>query len=182
MNLMMLFYLLAKQIDQLKKQIKYEFLIPDFKFKDTSIRRVISARPYVMAHNLESVKRLFNSVRPQGDYNKSLKLLESLSDEKLLTKTALIVGFGETFKEIFNFLQDVKEAGISILTIGQYLPPGKHHLKPAKIYTNEEWQEIKDMVNDFNFYHAEIGPFVRSSYMAHRVVKAKSPAAPMLNV
>jgi lipoic acid synthetase len=151
-------------------ELKLELLIPDFKFNEKSYQDIIDAKPYVIGHNLETVKSLYGKIRPRGNYEKALKLLEFFSIRGFLTKTSLIVGLGETWSEIDEFLRDCKLVGVKIVNIGQYLKPGKNNYDVRKIYTESEWERVRKKVKDLNFFHSEIGPFVRSSYMAHRII------------
>lgn len=156
-------------IEEIRKisDAKIEILTPDFKGNKKALDTIISANPDVFNHNIETVKNLFKAVRPQGDYECSLRVLKYIKDNSsIVTKSGLMVGLGESFKEIENTLIDLKNAGVDIITIGQYIQPSKAHLEVAKYYTLEEYEKLKELTRKAGFSSYQIGPLVRSSYHA----------------
>jgi len=166
-----------QEIKKLSPETKIEVLIPDFQGNRDSLKRVIDAKPYVLAHNLETVERLFPTVRPQGDYRKSLNLLKEAKemDLHLLTKSGIMVGTGETKEEIMEVMEDLREVDCDIFTIGQYLQPSLNHLSISKYYSPEEFEEFKEIGEELGFLHIESGPLVRSSYHAGEYVMNHLP-------
>jgi lipoic acid synthetase len=161
-----------QRIKELSSKTKIEALIPDFQGNRDSLKRVINAKPYVLAHNLETVERLFPTVRPQGDYGRSLNLLKKTKEMSpcLLTKSGIMVGMREKKEEITEVMKDLREAGCGIFTIGQYLQPSLNHLPVSKYYTPEEFRKFKEIGERLGFLHVESGPLVRSSYHAGEYV------------
>ncbi len=147
---------------------KVEVLIPDFKKTTANLDRVIEARPDVLAHNLDTVPRLFARVKPRGSYGHSLELLKYVKerDPAIKTKAGFMLGLGEELYEIEQGMEDMRSAGVDILTIGQYLRPSKKHLPLLKYYRPEEFRELKRKGEALGIPHVESGPLVRSSYHA----------------
>ncbi len=147
---------------------KVEVLIPDFKKASTNLDRVIQAKPDVLAHNLDTVPRLFAKVKPRASYSHSLNLLKYVKrvDPSIKTKAGLMLGLGEEFHEIEEGMDDIRSARVDILTIGQYLRPSKKHLPLLKYYRPEEFRELKKRGEAKGIPHVESGPLVRSSYHA----------------
>ena len=147
---------------------KVEVLIPDFGRNFTNLDRVVQARPDVLAHNLDTVPRLFAKVKPRGSYSHSLDLLKHVKkkDPAIKTKAGFMLGLGEELEEIELGMGDMLEAGVDILTIGQYLRPSKKHLPLLKYYRPEEFRELKRKGEALGIPHVESGPLVRSSYHA----------------
>ena len=112
-------------------------------------------------------------MRPQGDYNRSLYVLRIIREmnNRIITKSGFMVGLGETNEQILKTMQDLKENGVDILTIGQYLQPTKNHAEVRKYYTPEEFMEFRDTAMEMGFKHVESGPLVRSSYHAEQALK-----------
>ena len=164
----------ANCIYEIRKQssdIKIEILTPDFKGDINSLNTIIKANPNVFNHNIETVKDLFKKARPQGNYDCSLRVLKYIKDNSdIITKSGLMVGLGETFEQIEKTLDDLKLAGVDILTIGQYIQPSKQHLEVAKYYTLEEFEILKELAGKVGFNYYQIGPLVRSSYRAAELV------------
>jgi len=150
--------------------IKIESLIPDFKGKSQHLDNVLSANPDVLNHNLETVKRLYPHVnRPSQNYNISLKVLNHSHEKGYITKSGIMVGLGETEDELKQLFDDLRKSGVDLLTIGQYLQPTKANVPVEKFYTPEEFLNLKKMALITGFTAVESGPFVRSSYQAHRM-------------
>ncbi len=164
----------ANCIYEIRKQsldIKIEILTPDFKGDINSLNTIIKANPNVFNHNIETVKDLFKKARPQGNYDCSLRVLKYIKDNSdIITKSGLMVGLGETFEQIERTFDDLKSAGVDILTIGQYIQPSKQHLEVAKYYTLEEFEILKELAAKVGFNYYQIGPLVRSSYRAAELV------------
>lgn len=159
------------EIRKLCPDTKIEILTPDFKGNKDCLGIIIKAHPDVFNHNIEAVRDIFKSVRPQGDYECSLEVLKYVKDNSdILTKSGLIIGLGETFEQIEQTLIDLKNVGCDIVTIGQYIQPSKHHLEVAKYYTPEEYDKLKELANKVGIKNHQIGPLVRSSYRAAELV------------
>jgi lipoyl synthase len=145
-----------------------EVLIPDFQGDVEALRTVVSAHPDVLNHNLETVPRLYPSVRPGAVYRRSLELLRKAKtfDPLLPTKSGLMLGLGESAEEIRHALQDLRDAGCSMLTLGQYLQPSKEHLAVQRYVPPEEFDHWREVAMAMGFARVASGPFVRSSYHA----------------
>lgn len=159
------------EIRKICPDTKIEILTPDFKGDKNSLDLIIKAHPDVFNHNIEAVRDIFKTVRPQGDYNCSLEVLKYVKENSdILTKSGLIIGLGETFEQIEQTLIDLKNVGCDIVTIGQYIQPSKQHLEVAKYYTPEEYDELKALAQKAGIKNYQIGPLVRSSYRASELV------------
>lgn len=159
------------EIRKLSPEVKVEILTPDFKGDKKSLDKIIKADPAVFNHNIETVKALFKSARPQGNYDVSLEVLKYVKESSsIITKSGLMVGLGESVQEIEETLCDLKSVGVDVLTIGQYIQPSKKHLEVAKFYTPEEFAELDKLALNVGFTHRQIGPLVRSSYRAAELV------------
>lgn len=156
-----------EKIHDLTPHVKIEILTPDFKGDKKSLDKIIKAKPDVFNHNIETVKEVFKTARPQGDYELSLKILKYMKDRgKLTTKSGFMIGLGETYEQIEQTLRDLKKAGVDIVTIGQYIQPSKEHLSVARYYPLEEYDDLQELAKSVGFKHFQIGPLVRSSYNA----------------
>jgi lipoic acid synthetase len=149
-------------------EIAVEVLIPDFGGSSPSLENVISARPAVLNHNLETVPRLYPQVRPQAQYRRSLEILRAarLLDAKLLTKSGIMLGLGESRQEVIEVMASLRQAGCDVLTIGQYLPPSLDHQKLVRYVHPEEFVEYRSIGIDMGFVSVFSGPLVRSSFHA----------------
>ncbi len=151
-----------------------EVLVPDFGGLWEALARVVNSRPHVVGHNVETVPRLYKLVRPGARYQRSLELLSRAKemDPQIITKSGLMVGLGETWSELLSVMGDLREAGVDIITVGQYLRPtlSGRHLKVERFYTPEEFEALRKEALRLGFRAAECGPLVRSSYLAHRAV------------
>jgi lipoic acid synthetase len=145
-----------------------ETLIPDVKANWEALELMISERPEVVSHNMETVKRLYRTVRPQAKYERSLEQLSRIKAAGLRTKTGFMVGLGETPEEVNEILDDLKAAGVDVVTIGQYLQPTKMHLEVAEFITPEQFKLYEEMGYAKGFNFVESGPLVRSSYHAEK--------------
>lgn len=145
-----------------------EVLIPDFLGDDAALETVLAAQPDILNHNIETVPRIFSLVRPQGRYDRSISLLQAASSRGAVTKSGLMVGLGETVEEVVAVLRDLREAGCSIVSVGQYLQPTQAHWPVMRFYSPEEFRLLKDEGLALGFRHVESGPLVRSSYHAEQ--------------
>ena len=159
------------EIRKISPDVKIEILTPDFKGNKDSLNTIIKANPNVFNHNIETVRNVFKTARPQGDYDCSLEVLKYIKDNSdIITKSGLMIGLGETFEDIEQTLVDLKNVGCDILTIGQYIQPSKAHLEVSKYYTPEEYENLKQLAEKVGIKHYQIGPLVRSSYRASELI------------
>lgn len=159
------------EIRKISPDVKIEILTPDFKANKDSLNTIIKAHPNVFNHNIETVRNVFKTARPQGDYDCSLEVLKYIKgNSDILTKSGLMIGLGETFEDIEQTLVDLKNVGCDILTIGQYIQPSKAHLEVSKYYTPEEYENLKQLAKKVGIKHYQIGPLVRSSYRASELI------------
>jgi len=159
----------AESITQIRArspQCTLEVLIPDFQGKRTALDIVLAARPDILAHNMETVPRLYRHVRPQARYGQSLQVLLRAKSKGLLTKTGLMLGLGETNDEVLSVMADLVAVGCDILTLGQYLQPSALHLPIARFVHPDEFTQLKKEGEEMGLSHVESGPLVRSSYHA----------------
>ena len=148
-----------------------EVLIPDFKGHEEALKIVLDARPNILNHNLETVPRLYRTVRPQANYRQSLEVLDRSKKRGLRTKTGLMLGIGERTEEVVAVMKDCRTFDVDILTLGQYLQPTKDHLPIDRYVHPDEFAELKRIGMEMGFKHVESGPLVRSSYHAERAVE-----------
>jgi len=150
---------------------KVEVLIPDFKGDLQALKTVIHAHPDVLNHNVETVPRLYPSVRPGAVYERSLRLLMQVKglDPSIPTKSGLMLGLGETPEEIRQTLRDLLQVGCSMLTLGQYLQPSKENLPVERFISPEEFDGWRETALEMGFLDVASGPFVRSSYRAEEL-------------
>ncbi len=165
----MIFARVIEEIHSLAAGCQVEVLIPDFQGREEAIKIVVDAGPEVLNHNTETVPRLYRAVRSGARYERTLQLLRRAKDfaPKMVTKTGVMVGLGETTDELLQTFGDIAGHGVDILTVGQYLRPSKNHLPMTRYYTPEEFRFLKDEAMQMGFKHVESGPLVRSSYHAH---------------
>jgi len=162
----------SKCIAEIKKAIpaaKVEVLVPDFAGSEESIRKIISASPEVFAHNIEVVENLQSVARDRrANYRQSLNVLKMAKEisEKIITKSSLMVGLGETDEEVLKTMDALLDAGVDLLTIGQYLQPARHCLPVKKYVPPEKFEWLKQQAEKKGFTGVVSGPFVRSSYHA----------------
>ena len=146
-----------------------ETLIPDFQGNKTNIDRILAVAPEVISHNLETVRRLTREVRIQAKYDRSLEVLKYMKDQgQRRTKSGIMLGLGETEDEVIETMQDLANAKVDILTIGQYLQPSKKHLPVKEFITPEQFAKYKEIGENLGFKYVESGALVRSSYKAQR--------------
>ena len=161
-----------QEIRALVPECKIEVLIPDFQGDEQPLQTVLAAEPHVANHNIEVVASLFPTIRPQGEYQRSLTLLKSIKEKssEVRSKSGFMVGLGETDDEIQQTMEDLYDARVDFLTIGQYLQPSKRHAPIERYYTPEEFSRFKDLGESIGFDHVESGPLVRSSYHAEEAL------------
>jgi len=149
-------------------QVSIEVLIPDFQGKIKSLLKVINAQPHVINHNLETVPRLYNIIRPRANFQTSLKLLKLVkkNNHHIATKSGLMVGLGETINELGQVFRKLKAVNCDIVTVGQYLQPTPNQTVVKKYYSDKEFAIIKKMLRELNFRSFFVGPLVRSSFNA----------------
>lgn len=146
-----------------------ETLIPDFQGITKHIDRLVDVAPEVISHNMETVKRLTREVRIQAKYERSLEVLRYLKEAgQRRTKTGVMLGLGETKDEVFQTIEDIRNANVDVITLGQYLQPTKKHLPVKRFITPEEFDELGDFARSLGFRHVESSPLVRSSYHAEK--------------
>jgi len=148
-----------------------EVLIPDLCGNWQALEQILAARPTVLNHNTETVPRLYRRVRPQGNYERSLRLLELARqwDPDLYTKSGVMLGLGETAEEILQVMQDLRRVGCDILTLGQYLAPSPKHLPVERYVTPEEFDHWRQVGEELGFLQVVSSPLTRSSYHAEAV-------------
>lgn len=146
--------------------VRIELLVPDFMGNAESIEQVILAGPDVFAHNIETVPRLYNKVRPGADYYRSLSILRTAKGLKnrCITKSGVMVGLGETREEIYRTMKDIRDSGCDIITVGQYLRPDSRCLEVEEFLKPEEFELFSEWAREVGFKKYLCGPFVRSSY------------------
>jgi lipoic acid synthetase len=145
-----------------------EVLIPDMQGMDQHLDTVFHARPDVMNHNIETVRRLQERVRPSATYERTLYVLRRAADQGLVTKSGLMLGLGETDDEARETLRDLRAAGVQLLTVGQYLRPDDDHLPVERFVPPAEFDALGEYARGLGFKHVESAPLVRSSYHAER--------------
>jgi lipoic acid synthetase len=160
--------------------VKVEVLIPDLRGDESALEAVIAAHPDVLNHNVETVPRLYATVRPQADYHRSLALLERVARHRkhagIPVKSGLMLGLGETDAEVKATLVEIHATGCRILTLGQYLRPTKRHLPVERYVPPETFDALGDYARDLGFAQVASGPFVRSSYHAREVFEDLDPS------
>ena len=158
----------------LRPKVEVEILVPDFQGNLAALQTVIGSRPKVIGHNMETVPRLYGSVRPQASYDRSLELLRMVRSNSLsiITKSGIMLGLGEREEEVERVIVDLREAGCQLLTIGQYLQPSKKHLPVVRYIPPIEFEKWQKKAMALGFSDAACGPFVRSSYKAAQLAQA----------
>ncbi len=155
------------EIRKLTPDVRIEILTPDFKNDKNALDTIIKAHPDVFNHNIETVKALFKTARPQGNYENSLAVLKYIKENSdIETKSGMMIGLGETYEQIKETMEDLHSVNCDILTIGQYIQPSKDHLTVAKYYKPEEYTQLRELATSVGITRHQIGPLVRSSYNA----------------
>ena len=155
-----------RQARQVNPSITVEVLIPDFRGDRWALDIVIQARPDILNHNTETVPRLYQKVRPQAKYERSLNVIRWSKEAGMVTKSGLMLGLGESLEEVLAVMEDLRAAGCDILTLGQYLQPTKEHLPVDRYVHPDEFRALKGKGLVMGYRHVESGPLVRSSYHA----------------
>ena len=160
------------EVRRVNPECKVEVLIPDFNGDEAALNTVLDARPDVLNHNTETIARLYRRVRPDADYQQSLTLLRRAADRRdreqprMLTKSGIMVGLGETFDEVVELMKDLRAVSCNIMTIGQYLQPHARRLPVERYVTPEEFRSWRDLGMEMGFQHVQSSPLTRSSYHA----------------
>lgn len=155
------------EIRKLTPDVRIEILTPDFKNNKEALDIIIKAHPDVFNHNIETVRALFKTARPQGNYDNSLAVLKYIKENSNIeTKSGMMIGLGETIEQIKETMEDLHAINCDILTVGQYIQPSKEHLPVAKYYKPEEYTQLQELATSVGITRHQIGPLVRSSYNA----------------
>lgn len=165
-----IWYNTIRAVQALNPGTTLETLIPDFKGQTENIQRLIDAAPEVISHNIETVERLTRQVRIQAKYWRSMEVLKVLKQGGVRTKSGIMLGLGEKKEEVVQTLQDLNNAGVDVVTIGQYLQPTKKHLPVIRFVHPDEFAEFREIGYQLGFDYVESGPLVRSSYHSERHV------------
>ena len=159
----------VQAIRRMNPNTTLETLIPDFQGREDLLDRIVTVAPEVVSHNMETVCRLTREVRIQAKYDRSLEVLSYLKQEGVhRTKSGLMLGLGETEEEVIESMEDLRNANVDIITLGQYLQPSKKHLPVAEFITPEQFKKYEILGKEMGFRHVESGALVRSSYKAHK--------------
>lgn len=159
----------VKSIRRMNPNTTLETLIPDFQGNTTNIDRILEVQPEVISHNMETVKRLTREVRIQAKYERSLEVLNYLKvNGAKRTKSGIMLGLGETEKEVIQTMKDLSNVNLDIITIGQYLQPSKKHLSVKEFITPDQFKKYETIGLEMGFRHVESGALVRSSYKAQK--------------
>jgi lipoic acid synthetase len=161
-----------KAVKSLSPSTTLETLIPDFKGKKADIDRIIEAAPEVVSHNIETVERLTRQVRVQAKYWRSMEVIRTLKEGGMRTKSGIMLGLGEAKEEVVQTLQDLKDNGCDVVTIGQYLQPTKKHLPVVRFVHPDEFASYREIGYQLGLDYVESGPLVRSSYHSEKHVIA----------
>tara|TARA_Y100000815_G_scaffold273217_1_gene303944 strand:- start:44537 stop:45220 length:684 start_codon:yes stop_codon:yes gene_type:complete len=159
----------VKAIRRMNPETTLETLIPDFQGNKRNIDRIVEVAPEVVSHNMETVKRLTREVRIQAKYERSLEVLAYLKEQGARrTKSGIMLGLGEQEDEVLQVMQDLRQANVDVVTIGQYLQPSKRHLPVKQFITPDQFKKYEEVGLEMGFRHVESGALVRSSYKAHK--------------
>ncbi len=158
------------------KEIAIEVLIPDFQGDFKALKKVTDAKPDIINHNIETIPRMYDKIRPQAHYNQSLEVLKNVKklDSSIFTKSGIMVGIGEATEEVHQVMKDLREYQCDFLTIGQYLAPSKEHYPVEEYITPEAFKAYKDKGESLGFSFVASDPLVRSSYKAADMLETKS--------
>ena len=167
-----IWYNTIKAVKSLNPLTTLETLIPDFKGQKENIQPVIEAAPEVVSHNIETVERLTRQVRIQAKYWRSMEVLRTLKEGGMRTKSGIMLGLGELKKEVIQSLHDLRNSGVDVITLGQYLQPTKKHLPVIRFVHPDEFAEYRELGYSIGFDYVESGPLVRSSYHSDKHVIA----------
>ena len=166
------FAAVIREIKKISDEVVIEVLIPDFQGDSDDLDRVIAACPHVINHNVETIPRLYSSVRPQAKYERSLELITRVKNRapEIYTKSGFMAGLGETEAEVLELMKELKRAGCDLLTIGQYLSPSPAHYPVAEWVPPEVFEKYRIQAEGLGFYHVSSSPLVRSSYLADEAI------------
>jgi lipoyl synthase len=167
------------KIKRLIPQCRVEVLIPDLQGDQQALQVVLNAKPDVLNHNLETVPRLYKTVRPQADYQRSLKVIQMAGKQGYISKSGLMLGLGETRDEVLQTAQELRAVGCNLLTLGQYLSPSRHHLSVTRYVTPEEFSQLQDDCLRMGFDRVQASPLVRSSYHADEPMSSQNNNGPI---
>jgi lipoic acid synthetase len=171
------FAAVVRRIRERSPSCTVELLVPDFRGAWDALALVVEAQPDILNHNVETVRRLYRSVRPGARFDRSIELLRRSKAAGLLTKSGIMVGLGEEWDEILETLRAIRGAGTDLLTVGQYLRPSPEHAPILRYYSPREFDELRALALALGFARVESGPLVRSSYHAERhVARPTAPA------
>jgi len=159
-----------RKIKELNPNTTIETLIPDFKAEERLLQIVMDAKPEIISHNLETVRRLTKQIRVQAKYDRSLKTLEYIASHGVRAKSGIMLGLGETEEEIYETMDDLLNVGCEIITIGQYLQPTKNNIPVVKYVSDEEFKKYAKIAKEKGFKFVESASLVRSSYHADKHV------------
>lgn len=165
-----IWYNTIKAVKALNPDTTLETLIPDFKGQAENIQRIIEATPEVVSHNIETVERLTRQVRIQAKYRRSMEVLKILKQGGMRTKSGIMLGLGEAKEEVLQAMQDLRNSGVDVITLGQYLQPTRKHLPVLRFVHPDEFAEYREAGYNMGFDYVESGPLVRSSYHSERHV------------
>ena len=157
-----------REIMRVNPETTIEVLIPDFMGREELIQQVIDAKPHIISHNMETVRRISPDVRSVANYDRSLKVLKQIADNHITAKSGIMVGLGETPEEVEQVMDDLLANGCQIMTIGQYLQPSHKHYPVHEYVTPEQFAEYRRIGMEKGFKDVESGPLVRSSYHAEK--------------
>jgi len=159
-----------RQVKTLNPNTTIEVLIPDFQGNESLIQRIIDAKPDIISHNMETVRRLTPKVRSRAEYDKSLKVIEFISKSGIRSKSGIMLGIGETEEEILQTMKDLRSVNCQVMTIGQYLQPTLKNIEVVEYVKPQVFAELKILGLEMGFRFVESGPLVRSSYHAGKHV------------
>lgn len=155
----------VRSVRRMSPETRVELLIPDMQGSISSLRIVAGAKPDILGHNLETVRRLY-TIRKGADYGRSVELLRNAGNMGILTKSGIMLGLGEKSLEVFELMCDLIDAGVSYFSMGQYLPPSRKHYEVSEFITPDQFEQYRHKAIEKGFRHVESAPYVRSSYMA----------------
>ncbi len=159
----------VKAIRRMNPETTLETLIPDFQGQTKPLDRIVKVAPEVVSHNMETVRRLTREVRIQAQYDRSLEVLAYLKQQGInRTKSGIMLGLGEKEEEVLQTMEDLRQAKVDVVTLGQYLQPSKKHLPVKEFITPEQFKKFETIGKEMGFRHVESGALVRSSYKAQK--------------
>ncbi len=161
----------CRQVKEMNPDVTVELLIPDFHAKEELLDIVLASKPDVLNHNVETVPEFFEEICPQSNFEDSIHVLEYAKEKGFVTKSGMMVGFGETPEMVYNVMKRLREVGVDMLTIGQYLQPSKEHIEVVEYVHPDQFAEYKERGLEMGFKRVESSPFVRSSYHAEALVE-----------